>query len=56
MTKEEYNAEAEKIRQENPLTYPPDAVALGQYARAFRILNDKMEAERQAKLTPPNKV
>lgn len=48
MTFDQYKAEAATIRANNPLSHPPEAVALRAYAQAFRELNERKEAERMA--------
>jgi hypothetical protein len=58
MTKELYHAEASRIREAYRLiqTFPPDASALSQYARSFRDLDARRDAERLVEPTPTSEV
>jgi hypothetical protein len=58
MTKELYHAEADKIREAYKLiqTFPPDASALSQYARSFRELDARRNAECLVEPTPTSEV
>ena len=58
MTKELYHAEANRIREAYKLiqTFPPDASDLSQYARAFRELNARRNAERLVEPTSTTEV
>ena len=58
MTNQVYHAEANRIREAYKLiqTFPPDASALSQYARAFRELDARRNAERSVEPTPTSAV
>jgi hypothetical protein len=58
MTNDVYHAEANRIREAYKLTqiFPPDASALAQYARSFRELNARRDAERLVEPTPTSKL
>jgi hypothetical protein len=58
MTKELYHAEANRIREAYRLiqTFPPDASALSKYARSFRELDARRDAERLVEPTLTSEV